>query len=106
MGKLVILPFFLLMVALFPAQGSAQVYKYVDKDGVVHFTDSPTDPKYQSYMAAEPEKKGALDIQPKKPTENYKPPPQENKRSDDRKDTDGLKDFDDLGQLQPFSYKP
>jgi hypothetical protein len=106
MGRLVILPFFLLMATLFPAQGSAQVYKYVDKDGVVHFTDTPTDPRYQSYMAAEPEKEGALGVQPKKPTENYKPPPQENKKLDDLKNLDDLKDLDDLGELPPLSYKP
>lgn len=30
------------------SEGSAQVYKYVDKDGVVHFTDTPTDSRYIS----------------------------------------------------------
>ena len=112
MGKLVILPFFLLMATLFPAQGSAQVYKYVDKDGVVHFTDTPTDPKYQSYMATESEKNEALGIQPKKPAENNKLPSKENKKLDDLKDLNDLKNFDDvkdldgLGELPPFSYKP
>ena len=106
MGRLVILPFFLLMVALFPAQGSAQVYKYVDKDGVVHFTDTPTDPRYQFYMAAEPEKKEASSIQPKRPTESYKPPAKEDKNLDDLKDLDDLRDLDDLGDLPPLSYKP
>ena len=100
MGKLIIL-LLLLVVALFPAQGSAQVYKYVDQDGVIHFTDTPTDPRYQSYIAAESEKKAALGgIQPKKPAENYEPPAKENKKLDDQKD------LDDLGELQPFSYKP
>jgi hypothetical protein len=28
-----------------PAQ---QVYKYVDKNGVTHFTNTPTDPRYKS----------------------------------------------------------
>ncbi len=37
-----------LFIVLSPDQeGFAQVYKYVDKDGVVHFTDNPTDSKYQ-----------------------------------------------------------
>jgi hypothetical protein len=37
----------LFIVLFFNPEGSAQVYKYVDKDGVVHFTDNPTDSKYQ-----------------------------------------------------------
>jgi len=107
MGKLIILLLFLLMVALFPGQGSAQVYKYVDKDGVVHFTDTPTDPRYQSYIAGESEKKESSGgIQPKKPAENHKPPAKENKKSDDLKDVYDLKDLDDPDQLPPFSYKP
>ncbi len=106
MTRLIILILFLLMATLFPAQGSAQVYKYVDEDGVVHFTDKPTDPKYQSYMAAEPEKKGALGIQPKRPAEDYKAPLKENKKADDLKDIDDLKDPDTLGELPSFSYKP
>jgi hypothetical protein len=78
--------FFSFDVSLFPTQGSAQVYKYVDKDGEVHFTDTPTDPRYKSYVATQPEKKEALGIQPERPVENHKIPSQENKKLDDLKD--------------------
>lgn len=42
--------FFVAFIALFVfvKEIPAQVYKYVDKDGVIHFTDTPTDPKYKS----------------------------------------------------------
>jgi hypothetical protein len=31
-----------------PAHGD--IYKYVDKDGVVHFTNTPSSPEYVLYM--------------------------------------------------------
>ncbi len=42
--------FFVAFIALFVfvKEIPAQVYKYVDKDGVQHFSDAPTDPKYFS----------------------------------------------------------
>jgi len=42
---LVLSAFFIILA--FNHDGSAQVYKYVDKDGVVHFTDNPTDSKFE-----------------------------------------------------------
>jgi hypothetical protein len=59
MSRLAVLSLFL-MLALFPLEGSAQTYKYVDKDGVVHFTNTPSDPAYKPYMATEREKEEAL----------------------------------------------
>ena len=57
MSSLVAFLFFLLMFALFCPESSAQIYKYVDKDGAVHFTNTPTDPGYKSYMGAEQRKR-------------------------------------------------
>ncbi len=37
---------FFIILSLY-REAPAQVYKYVDKNGVVHFTDNPTDSKYQ-----------------------------------------------------------
>lgn len=37
----------LLALFVFVKEIPAQVYKYVDKDGVIHFTDTPTDPKFK-----------------------------------------------------------
>jgi len=58
----------------------AQVYKYVDKNGVPHYTNTPNDPKY---------KKGKIGVQdPKKKNRpavrkapKYKKPPQTAKSS-------------------------
>jgi hypothetical protein len=37
-----------LMILLpYRAESPAQVYKYVDKDGVPHYTNAPTDPRYK-----------------------------------------------------------
>ena len=47
MLKIILVLSALFIVLSFNQEGSAQVYKYVDKDGVVHFTDNPTDSKYQ-----------------------------------------------------------
>ena len=47
MRKIILVLSVLVIVQAFNQIGSAQVYKYVDKDGVVHFTDSPADSKYQ-----------------------------------------------------------
>jgi hypothetical protein len=31
----------------FNAEGQSQVYKYVDNNGVAHFTNAPADPRYR-----------------------------------------------------------
>ncbi len=38
---------------------SAHIYHYVDRDGVHHFTNTPTDPNYILYMKEESRKSGA-----------------------------------------------
>ncbi len=47
MPKIIWVLFALFIILSFHREGPAQVYKYVDKNGVVHFTDNPTDSKYQ-----------------------------------------------------------
>ncbi len=47
MSKIILVLSALFVVLAFNQDGSAQVYKYIDKDGVVHFTDNPPDIKYQ-----------------------------------------------------------
>jgi soluble lytic murein transglycosylase-like protein len=44
-------PFLMLIVFLsFAGPSSAGIYKYVDQNGVIHFTNSPTDPQYRLYL--------------------------------------------------------
>jgi len=35
---------------LLPSPASADIYKYVDKEGVMHFTDAPTDRRFKIFM--------------------------------------------------------
>jgi hypothetical protein len=37
----------LMIFFAFNAEGQSQVYKYVDKNGVAHFTNAPADPRYR-----------------------------------------------------------
>ncbi|MCE1226529.1 MAG: lytic transglycosylase domain-containing protein [Geobacteraceae bacterium] len=39
-----------LSVFIFPASSSADIYRYEDEEGVVHFTDAPTDKKFKIFM--------------------------------------------------------
>jgi soluble lytic murein transglycosylase-like protein len=38
---------FLACVVLYPTLGMAEIFKYVDKDGIIHFTNVPTQANYQ-----------------------------------------------------------
>ena len=44
--------FILLLTLLFllPSFSSADIYKYVDEEGVMHFTDAPTDRRFKIFM--------------------------------------------------------
>jgi soluble lytic murein transglycosylase len=37
----------LCLLVIFPTISSAEIFKYVDKDGVIHFTNMPTDPSFK-----------------------------------------------------------
>jgi len=39
-----------LSVTLFPTPSCADIYRYEDEEGVVHFTDAPTDKKFKIFM--------------------------------------------------------
>ena len=103
MNKLTVLLFFLLMLLLFSPESSAQIYKYVDKEGTIHFTDTPTDPGYKSHMEAEAKKKQPSDIQPVGPASKYKAAP---KGNDDLDKLDDLDDLDKLDKLDEFEELP
>ncbi len=47
MSKIILVLSAFFLVLFFNQEGSGQVYKYIDKDGGVHFTDNPTDSKYR-----------------------------------------------------------
>lgn len=60
----------ILMFLLFTPSGSAKVYQYKDKNGVVHFSNIPNDPKYQpssGYINQTPKKKAPKTIKKVKP---------------------------------------
>lgn len=100
--RVVALLFFLLMFALFSPESSAQIYKYVDKNGTVHFTDTPTGPEYIPYIGPEPDKKEPSDTQPGKPAKSYKTPSKGKKDLDDLDNLDDLGDLDELPPLPPL----
>lgn len=54
MHRIILLGFFSFIFLLFSQDGTAQTYKYVDKDGVVHFTDTPTKSKFIPEEEIEP----------------------------------------------------
>lgn len=45
-----ILPFFLLALLFQVSPVTADIYKYVDEEGVMHFTDAPTDRRFKIFM--------------------------------------------------------
>ena len=100
MNKLTALLFFLLLLILFSPESSAQIYKYVDRDGTVHFTNTPTDPGYKSFMRAEPQEKEASEVPPAGSASKYKTPSKGND------DLEGLDDLDDLDKLDDFEDLP
>ena len=104
MVSLVALLFFLLMFALFSPESSAQIYKYVDKDGTVHFTNTPTDPEYKFHMGAESEKEEALEA--RRPAKSNESPSQGKNDLNDLDDLDNLDNLDDFDKLPPLPAIP
>jgi hypothetical protein len=67
-----ILVFFMAILTplIFAPASPAKVYQYKDKNGVVHFTNIPNDPKYQpssDYINQSPKKKVSKPIKKVKP---------------------------------------
>jgi soluble lytic murein transglycosylase len=46
--------FWALMLVLWPPCAQADIYLYVDRHGVLHFTNTPTSSKFKVYMAEKP----------------------------------------------------
>src|SRR6185369_15696257 len=44
------LTFLLALALVLPQRGLADIYKYEDSEGVVHFTDTPTDHRFKLFM--------------------------------------------------------
>jgi soluble lytic murein transglycosylase-like protein len=44
----------LALTLLFPSQALADIYKYVDEEGVIHFTNVPTDGKFKLFYREKP----------------------------------------------------
>ena len=42
--------FFILSLALWPGPADADIYRYVDAEGVVHFSNTPPDGKFELYL--------------------------------------------------------
>ena len=49
-GLVFLLGLLLLFSAVFPSVVGADIYRYEDEEGVVHFTDAPTDKKFKIFM--------------------------------------------------------
>ena len=55
MRRIILALFSLLIVLALSQGGRAQIYGYIDKNGVMHFPDTPTDSKYRAISEPEPE---------------------------------------------------
>lgn len=51
-------------VLVLPLAASADIYKYVDADGVIHFTNKPQSPKSKLYLKTEPRPAGGGAVRP------------------------------------------
>lgn len=49
-GLVFLLGLLLLSAVVFPSVVGADIYRYEDEEGVVHFTDAPTDKKFKIFM--------------------------------------------------------
>ncbi|MGD8367793.1 MAG: lytic transglycosylase domain-containing protein [Desulfobacterales bacterium] len=49
-GKAVLLSAVLLLIVFSPGRALADIYRYIDSQGVLHFTNVPTDPAFRLYM--------------------------------------------------------
>ena len=49
-GLVFLLCLLFLSAAIFPSVSCADIYRYEDEEGVVHFTDAPTDKKFKIFM--------------------------------------------------------
>ena len=62
---------FIISLALWPAAAGADIYRYVDPDGVVHFSNTPPDGKYEVYLREAPKVRPALPLAGSTPLEDW-----------------------------------
>jgi soluble lytic murein transglycosylase len=53
---------FILFLTLWPALAGADIYRYVDADGVVHFSNTQPDEKFELYLREGPKARPALPL--------------------------------------------
>ena len=54
--------FFILSFALWPTPAKADIYRYVDPEGVVHFSNTPPDAKFELYLREAPKARAPLPL--------------------------------------------
>jgi len=54
--------FFILSFALWPTPAKADIYRYVDPEGVVHFSNTPPDAKFELYLREAPKARVPLPL--------------------------------------------
>jgi soluble lytic murein transglycosylase len=54
--------FFILSFALWPTPAKADIYRYVDPEGVVHFSNTPPDVKFELYLREAPKARTPLPL--------------------------------------------
>jgi soluble lytic murein transglycosylase len=63
--------FFIISLAAWPAVAGADIYRYVDPDGVVHFSNAPPDGKYEVYLREAPKVRPALPLAGSPPMDEW-----------------------------------
>jgi hypothetical protein len=65
----------LMIFFAFNAEGQSQVYKYVDKNAIAHFTNAPADPRYRpaSRLINLKASKKNKDLKPRRHSESTAP---------------------------------
>ena len=63
--------FFIISLAVWPAVAGADIYRYVDPDGVVHFSNTPPDGKYEVYLREAPKVRPALPLAGSPPMDEW-----------------------------------
>jgi soluble lytic murein transglycosylase-like protein len=62
---------FIFSLALWPTLAGADIYRYVDPDGVVHFSNTQPDGKYQLYLREAPKAPPALPLAGSSPGDDW-----------------------------------
>jgi soluble lytic murein transglycosylase len=63
--------FFIISLAVWPVAAGADIYRYVDPDGVVHFSNAPPDGKYEVYLREAPKVRPALPLAGSPPMDEW-----------------------------------